>query len=165
MTQQLERDFQGALQRTQKYFVFGDVWYACDVLSERVLGRAWVSAFEATRAALRDWRFDKNHWVRRSIGVGIHVWAKRSRGEIQHRAQAHDLFEFLAPMFGERDTEAVKGIGWAFKTLGKFYPDMATDWLCDMVVRDTDSRALMLHKATTYLNQKQRSQISRAAKR
>ncbi|MBI4670118.1 MAG: DNA alkylation repair protein [Chloroflexi bacterium] len=163
LTQQLERDFRGALKRGRAFTIHGDVWYACDALGERVLGRAWVAKFEKTRQATRDWRFDENRWVRRSIGVGIHVWAKRSRGEAKHNAQANDLFEFLAPMFCEREMDAVKGIGWALKTLGKFYPARATEWLGEMVARESDYRALMLRKATTYLNQTQRAEIYRAA--
>ncbi|MCI0477063.1 MAG: DNA alkylation repair protein, partial [Anaerolineales bacterium] len=67
-------------------------------------------------------------------------------------------------MFCERDMDAVKGIGWALKTLGKFYPALATEWLREMVAHETDYRALMLRKATTYLNEKQRARVLRAAK-
>jgi hypothetical protein len=86
---------------------------------------------------------------------------KRSRGDEKYIPQAHGLLEFLAPLFCERDMDAVKGIGWALKTLGKFYPQLTTDWLCETVARETNYRALMLTKATTYLNAMQRAQISK----
>lgn len=159
LTSQLSRDFGGALDRTRKQIVRGDVWYACDVLGERVLGCAWVSEFEKTKEEIRDWRLDSNHWVRRSVGVGIHVWAKRSRGDAKYNGQARALFDFLAPVFCERDIDAVKGIGWALKTLGKQYPDMSTGWLCETVTRETAYRALMLRKATTYLSKTQRARV------
>jgi 3-methyladenine DNA glycosylase AlkD len=161
LTQQLERDFRGALKRTRAFIIRGDVWYACDGLGERVLGRAWVKHFDDTRSGISDWRFHENRWVRRSVGVGIHVWAKRSRGDEIHLAQAKQLFEFLAPLFCEREMDAVKGIGWALKTLGRFYPALATEWLSETVARESNYRALMLRKATTYLSKTQRAEINR----
>ena len=32
-------------------------------------------------------------------------------------------------MFEEWEMDAVKGVGWGLKTLGKHYPDLVADWL------------------------------------
>lgn len=56
-------------------------------------------------------------------------------------------------MFEEWEMDAVKGVGWGLKTLGRHYPDLVADWLAQQVVhRRRCHRALMLRKATTYLS-------------
>jgi len=98
--------------------------------------------------------------------VAVHFWAKRSRGAPQHRAGAETLLAFLAPMFDERDMDAVKGIGWGLKTLGRYYPDPVTDWLVELVGRSQRYPcALLLRKAMTYLPESSKAKISEAIPR
>lgn len=54
-------------------------------------------------------------------------------------------------MFEERRVDAIKGIGWGLKTLGRYYPAQAADWLETQRLSGKRPRALMLRKATTYL--------------
>jgi 3-methyladenine DNA glycosylase AlkD len=115
-------------------------------------------------ALLAPWRNDANRWVRRTVGVAAHFWAKRSRGAQYHFPYAQALLEFLAPMFEERDVDAVKGVGWGLKTLGKYYPELTADWLAQQVALHRHCyRALMLRKALTYLSVRQRARIVREA--
>ncbi len=65
-------------------------------------------------------------------------------------------------MFEEHDIDAIKGVGWGLKTLGKYYPDLVAEWLTGVVQRRTDYRALMLRKAMTYLPPRQRARIVEA---
>jgi 3-methyladenine DNA glycosylase AlkD len=111
---------------------------------------------------LEPWREDANRWVRRTVGVAVHFWAKRSAAESQSEERAKALLNFLEPMFEEHDIDAIKGVGWGLKTLGKHYPEIVSDWLADVVQRRTDYRALMLRKAMTYLPAKQRARIVEA---
>jgi hypothetical protein len=60
-------------------------------------------------------------------------------------------------MFGEWDMDAVKGVGWGLKTLGKHYPDLLTQWLEEASPQRHRHRALMLRKALTYLAPEQRA--------
>jgi 3-methyladenine DNA glycosylase AlkD len=159
--QQLERDLIGALSRCHSFIIAGDVWYATDILGERVPGPALVAHLQPTLDLLTPWRQDANRWVRRSVGVAIHFWAKRSRGAPEHAPQAKELLALLEPMFEEKDKDAVKGIGWGLETLGKYYPDVLTDWLAQQVVhRQRQPRALMLRKALTYLPARQRARVT-----
>jgi len=146
---QLERDLDGAFARCRDFIIAGDVWYAADILAERVPGPALVSRFQPALALLAPWREDPDAWVRRAAGVGVHFWAKRSRGAPEQAPQAAKLLVFLEPMFEEWDMRAVKGVGWGLKTLGRYYPDLVADWLPAQVARP--HRALMLNKALTYL--------------
>ena len=154
--QQLGRDAAGAFARARSFIVAADVWYAPDVLGERVPGPALVADFEPSLALLSPWREDASRWVRRAVGVTVHYWAKRSRGAAEHTAQAETLLTFLEPMFEEWDLDAVKGVGWGLKTLGRYYPDLMTNWLTQQVARRRH-RALMLRKALTYLSDQQRA--------
>jgi 3-methyladenine DNA glycosylase AlkD len=165
--QQLDRDLTGALARCRGFVDAGDVWYAADILAERVPGPALVAHFRPSLDLLAPWREDGNHWVRRAVGVGVHFWAKRSRGAAERGArkrlaQAEALLALLEPMFEEWDMDAVKGVGWGLKTLGKHYPDLVADWLARQIMdRQRRHRALMLRKALTYLSNEQRARVTR----
>lgn len=158
---QLGRDLAGAFARCHDWIVMADVWYATDILGERVPGPALLASFQPALTLLEPWREDANRWVRRTVGVAIHFWAKRSRGAPEHAPQAGALLAFLEPMFSEWDLDAVKGVGWGLKTLGKHYPDLVAGWLAQQVVhRQRRHRALMLRKALTYLSDGQRARAT-----
>jgi 3-methyladenine DNA glycosylase AlkD len=156
--QQLERDLIGTFSRCHSFIVAGDVWYAADILGERVPGPALIADWPPALNLLAPWRQDANRWVRRTVGVAVHFWAKRSRGAPEYVPQAQELLALLEPVFEEKDEDAVKGIGWGLKTLGKYYPDVLTDWLAQQVIHhQRRPRALMLRKALTYLPARQRA--------
>ena len=161
LEKQLGRDPTGAFARCQEYIIAADVWYATDILGERVPGPALVGGFQPTLDLLAPWREDANRWVRRTVGVAVHFWAKRSRGAAEHTAQAEALLAFLEPMFEEWEMDAVKGVGWGLKTLGRHYPDLVADWVAEQVAhRQRRHRALMLRKAFTYLSEEQRARAT-----
>ncbi len=152
---QLDRDPEGAFARCREYIIAADVWYATDILGERVPGQALVAHFQPALDLLAPWREDANRWVRRTVGVSVHFWAKRSRGAAEHTAQAEALLAFVEPMFEEWEMDAVKGVGWGLKTLGRHYPGLVADWLAQQMGRRP--RALMLRKALTYLSDEQQA--------
>jgi hypothetical protein len=159
--EQLDHDLEGAFARCRACIVAADVWYGADILGERVPGPALVCSFEAALPLLAPWRADENRWVRRAVGVAVHFWAKRSRGAPELSARAGALLAFLEPMFEEWEMDAVKGVGWGLKTLGRHYPGRVTDWLVEQVVeRQRRHRALMLRKALTYLSDEQRARVA-----
>jgi len=149
--EQLGRDPVGAFARCRGYIVAAGIWYGADIFGERVPGPALLADFQPSLALLAPWREDENAWVRRTVGVSVHFWAKRTRGE--RAAEAESLLAFLSPMFEEWQMDAVKGIGWGLKTLGRYYPELMTDWLAQQIGRR--HRALMLRKALTYLSEEQ----------
>ncbi len=157
LREQLARDLPGAFARCHKYIIAADVWYATDIFGERVPGPALVIDFDRALAALFPWCEDENRWVRRTVGVAVHLWAKRSRSAAELSQQARQLLSFLEPMFEERDIDAIKGVGWGLKTLGKYYPDLVAEWLKKQVARP--HRVLMERKAMTYLSKKHRAMI------
>jgi 3-methyladenine DNA glycosylase AlkD len=157
----LAHDLKGTCARCRSFVIEGDVWYVADILGERVPGPALVDHFGPALSALAPWRTDDNRWVRRAVGVAVHFWAKRSRGAPDLRAEASRLLEFLEPMFGEWEMDAVKGVGWGLKTLGRHYPDQVADWLVEQVVHQgRRHRALMLRKALTFLSEEKRARLT-----
>ena len=159
LRQQLGRDRVGAFKRCRKYIVTGDVWYVADIFGERVPGPALVEDFESTLAMLAPWREDANRWVRRTVGIAVHFWGKRSHTKPESSRPAKILLDFLEPMFEEQEIDAIKGVGWGIETLGKFYPALVSEWLGDIVQRHTHYRALMLRKSIRYLPDTQRARI------
>jgi len=147
--QYLHSDSEYIFSRCRDYIITADVWYATDILGERVPGPALVDNFQNSLNLLSPWREDKNRWVRRTVGVAVHFWAKRSKGSPELRSKANSLLSFLQPMFSEWEMDAVKGIGWGLKTLGRYYPDLVEEWLSHQIKRK--HRRLMLRKALTYL--------------
>jgi len=158
--QQLSRDASGAFEHCRTFVIAADVWYATDILGERLPGPALVTDFGRALALMSAWRDDADRWVRRTVGVAAHFWAKRTRGAPESSSKGRALLAFLEPMFEERDLDAVKGVGWGLKTLGRYYPEIVTDWLVEQVVqRRRRCRALMLHKAVTYLPAEQQARV------
>lgn len=163
---QASHDLAGAFARCRDSIIVADVWHATDTFGERVTGPALVADFQSARGLLSPWREDTNRWVRRNVGVAVHFWAKRSRGASEQADKAAAALTFLEPMFEEWDLDAVKGVGWGLKTLGRHFPELVADWLEEQVVqRNRRYRALMLRKALTYLSDDQRARATGDAAR
>jgi hypothetical protein len=157
---QLDRDFNGAFTHCKRYIIDADTWYGSDILGERVPGPALLYDFKCAINNLLTWRDDPNRWVRRATGVSVHFWAKKTRGSDQHVHNAIELLNFLTPMFAERELDAAKGIGWGLKTLGKYYPEILTNWLMEILTdQQLNYRAIMVRKSITYLPVSTQSEI------
>jgi len=163
LTEGLAGDLQDALSRTHDFIITANNWYATDIFGERVPGPALLSFFYETISNLETWREDENPWVRRILGVAVHFWAKRTRGTKDAMPQAQRLLDFLDPLYEEKAIDALKGVGWGLKTLGKYYPELLTDWLETQILqRKRKARALMNRKAITYLPQAHKERICEA---
>jgi hypothetical protein len=148
---QLSSDFHSPLVACKRYVELADVWYATDIFGERVPGPSLLKDLPAALAEMSAWRMDENSWVRCMPGVALHYWAKRTRGEAQP-GEVNQLLEFIQPMFSEKEMDALKGIGWGLKTLGRYYPEPVSKWLMEQVVElKRPFRKLMVKKASTYL--------------
>jgi 3-methyladenine DNA glycosylase AlkD len=163
LREQLDRDLSGAFERAHTYIIAANVWYGTDILGERVPGPALVAHFEQAYALLENWRSAENRWVRRAVGVGVHFWAKRSLGKSELAPQAEALLTLLEPLFTEWEMDAVKGVGWGLKTLGRKYPDLTAAWLENVLSTQPKYRAIMLRKALTYLPQSEKERLTSLA--
>lgn len=151
--EQVDRDLKGALSRGRGLMAQGARWYVTDIIGERVPGPALVRQFDSAVVELESWSLDRDPWVRRGLGVAVHYWAKWARGDPTRMLRAKTLLDVVEPLFSEQSMDALKGIGWGLKTLGRFYPDLVASWLSQqVVVRKRRYRALMVRKAITYLS-------------
>lgn len=151
------------IERCRVTIIEADVWYATDIFGERVTGPALVSDFDQALRLLDPWRIDDNRWVRRCVGVSAHLWAKRVKGDSARYGQARSLLSFLAPMFTEWEMDAVKGVAWGLKTIGRYYPDLVTNWLIGEILPQHPSyRAHMLRKACLFLPDEQKKAVIEA---
>jgi hypothetical protein len=63
-------------------------------------------------------------------------------------------------MFSEWELDTAKGIGWGLKTLGRYYPDILTNWLMELLSDPPPRyRALMVRKSITYLPESNKVEI------
>lgn len=147
LAQRLDSNMTTCLEKTAKYIVIGDNWAKCDSIAERVWGQALVCDFPHAYKYLIRMRDHDNAWIRRAVGVAVHYFAKRKPTATP---EFRKLLVLLAPKLGEREYDAIKGIGWGFKTIGKYQPKLLTKFLEDNVKRAHPTK-LMLKKATTYL--------------
>ena len=140
------------INKCRKYIIQADIWYACDTFGERVPGPALLSDFDQTLNLLSSWRCDTNPWIRRAVGVAVHYWAKRTKGEKSHHNNARILLDFISPLLEEKDIRAAKGVGWGLKTIGRYYPLIANEWLTNaLLIEKRHPLAIVKRKALTYL--------------
>lgn len=154
---QLLEDLPGAFSRAKKFIIAADTWYGTDILGERVPGPGLVTHFEDALTLLQFWRDHPNRWIRRAVGVAVHFWAKRSKGNPDLDEHAASLINLLEPMFSEWEMDAVKGVGWGLKTMGRYYPELMADWLPKQIHRK--HRTIMLKKAMKFITEEQRIDV------
>jgi 3-methyladenine DNA glycosylase AlkD len=147
LAQRLGSDMGTCLEKTAEYIVIGENWAKCDSIAERVWGEALVCNFPRAYKYLARMRDHDNRWIRRAIGVAVHYFTKRRPTAT---AELRMLLVLLAPGLGEREYDAIKGIGWGLKTIGKYQPKLLTKFLENHVKRAHPTK-LMLKKVTTYL--------------
>jgi 3-methyladenine DNA glycosylase AlkD len=152
LRERLPDQLSAALEKSRIFIMQANIWYGCDIFGERVPGPALIAYFQESLACLAGWRSDPDHWVRRALGVAGHFWAKRAHGSEQYFQQTRRLLDFLSPMLEERDYDAAKGVGWALKTIGRYYPAIAADFLREqLLVKKRKTVAIVRRKALLYL--------------
>ncbi len=149
----LDREMAKVLELCRDYIIHGDVWYATDTLAERLPGPALVLDPAQALNLLSKWCGDTSPWVRRAVGVAVHLWAKRAKGNPEKEEQVKVLLEFMEPLFQEHNMDAAKGVGWGLKTMGRYYPGPTAAWLGEQIrVKNRRPKAVVLRKAMTYIS-------------
>lgn len=108
------------LRKVKEYMILGDKWYSCDLMGERVFGHAMLIDFENVFPAIKKASMHESIWVVRAVGTGIHYATKKGL----HAAAVEDLFDLLCEQRHRMEFHVKKGMGWAVKTVCKFYPEM-----------------------------------------
>jgi 3-methyladenine DNA glycosylase AlkD len=93
--------------------------------------------------------------VRRSIGVGVHFFAKRKPKDSKGMRR---LLSVLSYLVGDRRVFVVKGVGWGLKTIGRYQPELIVEYLQE-TLQTTKISKLMLRKATKYFDEKTKEKM------
>lgn len=116
----MEKHFEQSLNKAVEYILLGNEWYVCDIIGERIMGYFLLKEPEKTLPILKNYINDKNGWIVRSVGVASHYAVKKGLG----KKYVEVTFYLLLSKTDTKDFHTKKGIGWALKTISKFYPDI-----------------------------------------
>ena len=105
-------------ERCADYMVRGNEWYTCDILAERVFGQSLLQAFEPTVANLEQCQQHPNDWVQRSVGVAVHLAAKRAIDT----TQARRLMDLCMKQATSKSFHVKRAAAGALKPLRSFSP-------------------------------------------
>ena len=112
--------FKESISKACEYYTQGDKWYACDIISERVMGHSLLTEPEITIPLLKNMALDDNKWIVRSVGVAAHYAAKKGLG----KNYCEKVFTILLNSSVTTDFHTKKGIGLGAKTIARFHPDI-----------------------------------------
>ena len=154
----LQDDYKKCFEKAKEYMIEGDEWYVCDTFGERVLGYAIIDHYDKTRSLFQEFICDDNYWIKRSVGVAAHFFAKRCTGDKRDDKKAADILELLTPQICERDIRILKGIGWGLKTFGRYYPELLVPYMKKQISTKKIS-AVIIRKCVTYLDEISKNEI------
>jgi hypothetical protein len=116
----LPKHFNESFEYAVDYICFGDEWYVCDIIGERVFGYALLTQPEKTIPVLNKFKKHNNEWIIRSIGVATHYAVKKGL----KKKYVEQMFNILLSMSHTTKFHIKKGVGWAVKTIAKFHPEI-----------------------------------------
>jgi 3-methyladenine DNA glycosylase AlkD len=150
-----EKQLEKSLNKAKEAVIKGKTWYVCDIVGERVFGQALVLYFESAVSVIQKMTALESQEVRRSIGVGVHFFAKRRPNDTEEMKR---LLTVLLVLVEDRRVFVVKGVGWGLKTSGKHQPELIEEYLQETLKTKRVSK-LLLRKATTYLDAKTKQKL------
>ncbi len=130
-----------AVQKAAHCIIEGNKWYVCDIISERVFGHGMLHDFEEVVGLIRPFLTHPNVWMQRSIGIATHYATKKGL----RQEDVNHLFNLLLPLAASHQLHVKKGVGWAFKTIAKFHPELVRPRL-DEILADTAVNAWCKNK-------------------
>jgi len=133
LQQRLSQNFQQSISKACDYIQFGDEWYVCDIIGERVLGYALLTTPDKTIPLLRQLAIHEDKWIVRAVGVATHYAVKKGLESVF----VVPVFDILLSLAGTTDFHTKKGIGWGAKTVAKFHPDIIDRYHPDITSTQT----------------------------
>lgn len=120
LAKRMGRDLPGSFAKAVAYYIQGDKWYVVDIIGHRVHGQGLLHYFDQTLPYLQQYLKHKNDWVKRSVGIAMHLAIKWGLEE----KKVEKLLDLALTQAESRNLQVKKGIGWAIKTLAKFHPNL-----------------------------------------
>ncbi len=126
-------DFEGSIAKACSYIQYGNEWYVCDIIGERVLGYALLTKPEDTIPILKQLAKHDDKWIVRTVGVATHYATKK--GLDKHFVES--VFQILLTCTDTTDFHTKKGIGWGAKTVARFHPDIVSRYTSEIMAPPT----------------------------
>lgn len=136
LQQFLKSEFDFAFEKAVEYMIQGNTWYVTDIIGERVLGGGLLINFNNAYKILESYQQHENFWIKRSVGVAVHLAGKRQIGE----EKAKRLMELCLKQAKEKHIHIRKGCGWGIETIGKYYPHVLKQFE-ERILNDPDVAA------------------------
>lgn len=114
----LEEHFKECQYKAVEYIIYGNEWYVCDIIGERVLGHGLLMYPQKTLPLLQENTRHSDKWIVRAVGVAAHYATKKGL----QMPYVEDVFKLLLSQANTTDFHTKKGIGWGAKTIAKFHP-------------------------------------------
>lgn len=108
------------LNKALNYIIKGNEWYVCDIIGERVQGYTLLHFPEVCLPVLQKMTQHPDKWAVRAVGVATHYAVKKGL----QKKYVEQAFLLLLSQSHATEFHTRKGIGWAAKTIAKFYPDI-----------------------------------------
>ena len=116
----LEKDLDFCFDKAVNYILRGNVWYACDLISERVFGHGMLVDFQRSFPKAKNLTKHESDWIGRGIGVATHYAVKKKLP----KADVEKLLELALSESSRKEFHVKRGVGWGAKTIAKFHPDL-----------------------------------------
>lgn len=156
LTQLLPEHIELVMEKSRQYILFGDTWYVCDIIGERSIGKSLVDYFDITVPWIEKFLEDESNWIKRTAGVSIHFFSKRI---IDQKEKTLVLLNILEPHIEEKQIDVAKGIGWGLKTIGRYHPDILSQFIVNQLKKKKKISKIIIRKALTYLPEEKRVEI------
>lgn len=124
----LNQNFEETVDKACHYICFGDQWYVCDIIGERVLGHALLTMPEKTIPVLERLSRHEDKWIVRTVGVATHYAVKKGLKPVY----VEPVFRLLLSLSDATDFHTKKGIGWGAKTVARFHPQLIASYEKDI---------------------------------
>lgn len=112
--------FSESLDKAEEYIVYGDEWYVCDIIGERVFGHGLLTQTNEVLPVLMQLAQHENKWMVRTVGVAAHYAVKKGL----QQPYVENVFKLLLSLANTTEFHTKKGIGWGSKTIAKFHPSL-----------------------------------------
>ncbi|HYG15187.1 MAG TPA: DNA alkylation repair protein [Bacteroidia bacterium] len=116
----LNEHFEKSLAKAAEYITYGNEWYVCDIIGERVMGHGLLKYPMKMLPELKLLAENQDRWLVRSVGVTAHYATKKGLAIYY----ADEVFKLLLSLANSTDFHTKKGIGWGAKTIAKFHPSI-----------------------------------------
>lgn len=108
------------IERTKEYIIKYNHWSASDTFADKTFHNLFKNNFDFIFDVLKEWAINENKWIRNTAGFAVHA-------PVEKKIITKELFvkslEILDLLMKDKDKDVKSKVGWALRTVTKYYPD------------------------------------------